>query len=93
MNAQLFKHSDKALFANVGEDVVALNVEGGQCYGMDKIAGSVWGLLAEPTDIDSICNRLMEIYDVAPEVCRNDVAKLIQQFQKEGLLDQVDAGA
>ena len=35
------------LFANVGDDVVALNIEGGQCYGMDKIAGTVWGLLAE----------------------------------------------
>ena len=93
MNSQLFKHSGKVLFANVGDDVVALNVEGGQCYGMDSIAGTVWGLLAEPIDIGSICDRLVAIYDVAPNVCRDDVAKLIRQFESEGLLEQVDPAA
>lgn len=90
MNGQLYKHSDKALFANVGDDVVALNIEGGQCYGMDKIAGAVWGLLAEPTDVGKICDRLVEVYDVTPDACRADVEKLIRQFESEGLLDQVD---
>jgi hypothetical protein len=91
MSAQLFKHSGEALFANVGDDVVALNVEGGQCYGMDSIAGTVWGMLAEPAHVESICARLLEIYDVAPEICRNDVAKLIQQFEEEGLLEKVES--
>jgi len=87
MNAQLYRHSDKALFAKVGDDIVALNIEGGQCYGMDQIAGTVWGLLAEPNNIGNICDRLIEVYDVEPEVCREEVTKLIQQFQKERLLE------
>lgn len=90
MNAQLYKHSGKALFAKVGDDVVALNIEGGQCYGMDKVAGTVWDMLAEPTDIGRICDRLIEVYDVTPDLCRAEVSKLIEQFESEGLLDQVD---
>ena len=88
--SRLYKHSGKALFAKVGEDIVALNIEGGQCYGMDQIAGTVWSLLAEPTDIGKICDHLVTIYEVDPQLCRTDVAKLIQQFESEGLLDRID---
>lgn len=84
-----YKHSGKALFANVGDEIVALNIEGGQCYGMDQIAGTVWGMLTEPTDIEKICDHIVQIYDVERHECRIEVAKLIQQFESEGLLERI----
>ena len=89
MTTQLYKRSNDALFSEVGDDIVALNVERGPCYGMEKVTAVVWALLAEPTDVDSICRRLMERYDVAPEICRSDVDRLIGQFRGEGLVEEV----
>lgn len=91
MNVPLYKLSDKALFTSLGEDIVALNVEDGQCYGMEKVTAEVWRLLAEPIAIERICNRLTEIYEVEPALCRSDVERLIAQFQREGLVETVNS--
>jgi hypothetical protein len=89
----IYKLSDKALFTSLGDDIVALNVEGGQCYGMEKVSAEVWRLLAEPTDLNRLCARLVELYEVEPAVCRTEVERLIDQLRSEGLVETVPAAA
>lgn len=91
MSATLYKLSDKALFTSLGDDIVALNVEDGQCYGMEKVTAEVWRLLAEPTNIERLCDRLVELYEVEPAVCRADVERLIAQLRREGLVESVNS--
>lgn len=91
MTEPLYKLADKALFTSLGDDIVALNVEDGQCYGMEKVTAEVWRLLAEPIGIDQICQRLTELYEVEPALCRSDVERLIGQFRKEGLVVAVSS--
>ena len=93
MSETLYKLSNNALFANLGDDIVALNVEGGQCYGMEKVSAEVWRLLAEPMDLSALCARLVELYDVEPAVCRAEVERLIHQMQSEGLVETVPASS
>lgn len=93
MSAPLYKLSDKALFTSVGDDVLALTVEDGQCYGMEKVTAAVWRLLAEPTSVQQLCDRLLELYEVEPEVCRSDVEHLLSLLRKEGLVQAVPAQA
>ena len=93
MSDPIYKLSDKALFTSLGDDIVALNVERGQCYGMEKVTAEVWRLLAEPTDVDHLCDRLVEIYEVEPALCRADVQRLLEQLQSEGLVETVSAAA
>ena len=89
MSKSLYKRSNDALFSEVGNDVVALHVERGQCYGMENVTAAVWSMLAEPTTIESICERLLERYDVEPAVCRAEVGKLMMTLQSEGLVESV----
>ena len=88
MSGPIYKLSGKALFTAVGEDIVALNVEVGQCYGMEKVSAAVWRLLETPMSIDDICERLLEKYEVEPEVCRADVERLFHQLRGEGLVEE-----
>jgi hypothetical protein len=90
MSSELYRRSEKALFSTIGDDIVALHVENGQCYGMENVTVAVWNLLAEPTDIGTICGRLHELYDVEPDLCRSDVERLISQFRTEGLVETVE---
>ena len=90
MSGPVYKLSDKALFTEVGSDIVALNVEDGQCYGMEKVTAAVWRLLETPMSIDQLCDRLLKMYDVSPETCRRDVSRLVGQLRSEGLLETVE---
>ena len=89
MDVEFYCRSEKALFSSVGDDIVALHVDNGRCYGMENVTAAVWNVLAEPTDIPGICNRLCELYDVEPALCRADVERLISQFRGEGLVKAV----
>ena len=89
MNSPLFRRSTEALYCEVGADIVALNVERGQCYGMENVTAAVWTLLEEPTTTEQLCDRLVELYDVEPEVCRSEIEPLIALLQEEGLIEPV----
>jgi hypothetical protein len=85
--SRLFVRSEQALSADVGEDVVALHVARGHCYGMEKVAAAVWNLLAEPTDLDRICEQLVQRYEIDEGTCRAEVGALLAQFESEGLVE------
>ena len=87
MSQIVYRQSPNALFTDVDDDILALNVKDGQCYGMEKVTSSVWRMLDEPMNIEQICNGLLALYDVEPEVCRTDVEKLIAQLHREGLIE------
>lgn len=82
-----YRRSEHALFADVGDDVVALHVAKGNCYGMENVAAEVWNMLEKPASLDQLCARLLERFEVEPETCRRDVANLLQQLQQEGLIE------
>lgn len=88
MNEPRFKRSEQAISADVGQDVVALHVARGHCFGMEQVAASVWKLIEEPIGLDGICAALVEQYDVAPERCRAEVEALIDDLQREGLVER-----
>ena len=82
-----YRRSKEALHSNVGDDVVALNVQNGRCYGMQDVTAAIWNLLADPVSVDSICHQLTETYDVQPDVCRQDVERVMSEFESEGLIE------
>jgi len=84
-----FKRSDQAIFAAVGDDVVALHVERGKCFGMENVTAAVWNLLSEPLDLDQLCDRLTDCYDVELDRCRAEVSELVGQMVEEGLVERL----
>ena len=81
-----YVRSPDALFSEVDGEFVALNINQGQCYGMDSIASRVWSLLEEPRSLEEICTALQGIYDVDPDTCRADVKSLLRSLTGEGLV-------
>lgn len=89
--AQQYQRNERALFSAVGDDIVALNVEKGFCYGMENVAAKIWSMLDQPVDVETICRRLIAKFDVAPGTCRQEVDEFIQSLRQEGLVDVLDA--
>ena len=90
MSSAVYKRSDGAIFAEVGGDIVALHVQRGQCYGLEKVSAEVWKMLDAPISVDAMCAELIDQYDVEPEVCRSEVERLLDQLQSEGLVERLD---
>ena len=92
MTNSIYRRAPEALFSEVGDDVVALHIDRGQCYGMEKVSSAVWKLLAEPRDLEAICACLVEQYAVDPSDCRAEVGQFLEQLRREGLVE-ASAGA
>lgn len=86
MRGPVYKRSEHAIFADVCDDVVALQVEPGNCFGLDGVAAGVWQLLADPRDLSAQCEALTDEYEVDPEVCRSKVGQLVEQLVAERLV-------
>lgn len=84
---QRFRRSDQALHSGIGDDVVALHIERGECFGMGNVSAEVWRLLDKPNDLDGICAALTGLYEVEPAQCRDDVGALLAEMVDAGLIE------
>ena len=82
----LYARSADAIFSEIEGEFVALNINKGQCYGMDSIASKVWTLIEKPRSIEDICAELENQYDVDPDTCRADVRSLLEALAREDLV-------
>lgn len=69
-----------------GESVV-LNLDSEDCFTLDEVATRMWAVLTAAASIQEAYDALLAEYDVAPEVLRQDLEKLIGQLVESGLLE------
>ena len=72
--------------AELGDELVTLDVDGGHCYGFNAVATSVWRLLEQPCSAAAIHRALIEEYDVAPDQCAQELSELIADLSTRGLI-------
>ena len=73
--------------AEVDGEVVALNIDKGICYGLNKVGSRVWALIAEPRRIGDICATLVSEYEVDSAACEHQVIDLLEGLRAEGMIE------
>lgn len=87
MSATTIYHRARPLMeAELGDELVTLDVDGGHCYGFNAVAASVWRLLETPLSEAAIQHALMEEYDVASDQCARELDELIADLSSRGLI-------
>ena len=76
---------DTVIDANIDDEIVALSMERGTCYGMNRVGSRIWTLLAKPIRICDLCAVLLAEYRVDPEVCEREVLDLLEEFRARRL--------
>jgi hypothetical protein len=79
--------SGSFLDAEIDNEVVALSIEHGTCYGMNRVGSHIWRLVATPIQISDLCVALVSDYKVDPDVCERQVLDLLEELLAEGLID------
>lgn len=75
-----------------GETVV-LNLETGIYFGLDPVATDIWKALRADGTLQSALDTVRGQYDVAPDVLRDDLLRLVNAMATKGLLRAVDLSA
>jgi hypothetical protein len=67
-------------------ETVLLNLESGVYYGLDPVGTRVWQLLMQGRTIADVCETMIDEYEVAPDVLRGDVVRLVGELRERGIV-------
>ncbi len=79
--------------AEVDDEIVALDIDTGSCYGLNKVGRKIWMLISEPRSVGDVCALLAAEYDVDRETCERDVIDLLEELRRENLIETTDSAA
>ena len=75
------------LFADVGNEVVMMNIDKGMYYALDDIASEIWALLEVPNRVIDLCTTLLAEFDISLEEGQQDVLAFLVDLQERNLLE------
>lgn len=76
--------------AEVDGEVVALNAETAECFGLNAVASRIWRLLSSPLAATELRDALLAEYEVAPAACERAVRGLLAELLAAGLIEPAD---
>ena len=79
--------SRTAIAAEVGEEVVLMNLPRGRCYGLGPVGTDLWKKMAAPIRIGDLIMALSAEYAAQPGVLEADVLETLDQYVSEGLIE------
>ena len=86
MNEPLYERSTQLLEANLGDELVALDAEGGNCFGFNSVATFIWGQLASPKTMAELRESLVAEYEVSSEQCTVELQELLTDLIEKRLI-------
>jgi hypothetical protein len=76
--------------AEIDGEIVALSIEEGACYGLNRVGSHIWNLLTTPTRISDLCETLLAEYAVDADECERQVLDLLEELCTEGLIAPIE---
>ena len=92
MNEPLYERSTQLLEADLGDELVALDAEGGHCFGFNSVATYIWRQLDSPKTLTELSETLVAEYDVSTEQCTQELQELLDSLIEKRLI-RLRAGA
>lgn len=73
------------------EELVLLGPSSERYVGLDPVAADVWAALETPARVSQIAATLAEAYDAPPDRIAADIAPMLAELEREGLVERDDA--
>ncbi len=81
---------EHVLFQELKGEVVLLNLETGDYYGLNEIGAQAWSLLRESPRLEHVLNLLVETYEVSEERLIGDLRIFLADLEAHGLVEVHD---
>ena len=76
-NLVIYERVRTLMEAELGDELVGLEPDGGVCFGFNSVAKRVWQLLEEPRSSEQLASALMEEFDVTPIECSDGLNEVL----------------
>jgi hypothetical protein len=70
----------------VGDELVMLDSQTGECFGLNEVAAAVWRSLETPKSLAELRDTLLSDYEVGAEQCSTDLRALLDELVDRGLV-------
>ena len=77
-SSSMLARNEDIIFTELDDAIVMMDVDEGRYYELDPVAARVWVLVGERRTMRSICDALMEEYDVSAEICEQDTREFVR---------------
>jgi hypothetical protein len=77
------------LAARVGPEILMMSTEKGLYLGLSETGARIWELVDTLGALEPICRQLEAEFEVAPDVCENEVRTFLDELAKHGVIDPV----
>ncbi len=83
---QLIVQDSNNIVSDMGGEKVVLSIENGKYYNLGMMGSQIWDLIKEPVAISAVVEALLEQYEVAKEVCEEQVLSFLSHLLEERLV-------
>jgi len=74
------QRNGKWLSAMVGTECVMMSIETGNYVTLSRVGTRIWELIETPTAVSDLCAKLLEEFNVTPEICDAEVATFLAEL-------------
>jgi hypothetical protein len=89
MSKAVYERATRLLEADLGDELMALDAEGGNCFGFNSVATGVWRHLTSPKSFDELKEALLAEYEVDGEQCAAELRELLNDLEEKGLVRKI----
>ncbi len=87
--ARAVRVSDDAVFRELGDEAVVLNLASGMYFGLNGVALRIWQLIDELGSVDAVRDAVVAEFEVDPDTAASDLKNLVDALQARGLVEIV----
>ncbi|WP_410216365.1 PqqD family protein [Paracoccus sp. (in: a-proteobacteria)] len=73
----------------VDDGVAILDLRSNTYFSLDPVGADVWQQLSAPSSLDDLATAIADQYMITAGECRRDIAKLLEDMTKHGLVQTV----
>ena len=78
--------TEKVSWRVIGDELLVLNLDNGNYYDLNEVAGQVWNGIIEKKSLGEIFETLKKEYRVDEKRLESDLKKIVAELQKEKLI-------
>lgn len=82
----IVKKNDDIFTGKIDDEMVAMSIENGKYYQLNKTGSRILDLLDTPRSIGELCETMQGHYSVDGGVCREDILEFMQEMAKLNLI-------
>lgn len=86
MTGPVYKRAIDLMEARLGDELVALEPNAGECFGFNSVATSVWRELQTPKSFEQLRTALLDEYEIGEDQCSMELQELLDDLAAKGLV-------